>query len=257
MTSGTPNRRVSLGRAVTILATALLIALTAYGPGDIATAFGFREAPAPAPSSLGYVPSAVPVRIEAPTARIYGLEKVVANQSLVLADGTTSVPTTYLRVNRIDLDDTTISHTTANRRFAITNPNNGDPTKAAIAGNDAGSVVEMWLDVRGLDLCTTPDTFYAVAIGYAGVLGGRLDSLLATIAQVFAQFQGTTLAGFGPCLPLKSLLPILEPLIDAGVPLPAMLPAANLDVFAYTIKVTTGPGLPSVTAPLAHVAVTR
>ncbi|MBJ8348442.1 hypothetical protein [Antrihabitans sp. YC2-6] len=251
------SRCGSVRRKATILATASVIAVSAYGPANLASGLGFKEAPADPPASIGYVPSSVPVRIEAPTARVYGLQKIAVNQVLQLADGSFSPPSVYLRVNRIDLDDTIISHTVGGHRFAITNPNKGDPAQAAIAGNDQGSIVEMWLSVEGFDLCVTPDTFYAVAVGYAGVFGGRLNSVLATIAQIFAQFQGTPLADFGPCLPLKTLLPLLEVFIDAGVPLPAMLPAENLDVYAYTIKVTTEPGLPSVTAPLAGVAVTQ
>lgn len=242
-------------RLVTLIGISLLIAMSAYGPGNVASALGFRNAPPPPPESVGFVPSTVPARIIAPTARVVGLQKAVVNQVLRLADGSFSVPTTYLRVDRIELDDVEISHDRGDHKFVIKNPNGGDLTTAAVAGNDQGSIVDLWLDVKSLELCVTPETLYSVVIGYAGVFGGRLDSLLAAIADVFAQFKDRPLGKFGPCLPLTSLLPVLGVLIDYGVPLPRTLPVANLDVYAVALKVTTDPGKPSITAPLADVAV--
>ncbi|MFH5244935.1 hypothetical protein [Antrihabitans spumae] len=242
-------------RLVTLIGISLLLAMSAYGPGNVASALGFRNAPPPPPESVGYLPSAVPARIQAPTARVVGLQKAVVNQVLRLADGTNSVPTTYLRVSRIELDDVEISHDRDDHKFVITNPNGSDLSKAAIAGNDQGSIVDLWLDVKSLELCVTPETLYSVVIGYAGVFGGRLDSLLAAIADVFAQFKDRPLGKFGPCLPLTSLIPVLGVLIDYGVPLPNTIPAANLDIYAIGLNVTTDPGKPAVTAPVAGVRV--
>ena len=53
------------------------------------------------------------------------------------------------------------------------------------------------------------------------------------------------------------LLPVLNVLIDHGVPLPEILPAADLDIYVYALNVTTDPGKPSVTLPKAEARVTR
>jgi hypothetical protein len=254
------SARASAMRILTILGIAAVVAATAYGPGNIARAIGYHELPPPpAPESIGYIPSGTPIKIQAPRARIAGFQKVIPRSPVLLADGSMSPATTvYLRVNKIELDDVTISSTRPDHNFVIKNFNGTDESNAAVVGNDdPGTAVELWIDVKSLALCVTADTFFALAVGYAGVFGGRLDELLALIADTFRPTAESALGGFGPCLQINALLPLVGVFIDYGVPLPASLPAANLDLTAATAKITTGPGRPSVTAPLGIVGVTR
>jgi hypothetical protein len=254
------SARGGLVRMVAMFGIAAFVAATAYGPDNIANAIGFHELPPPpAPESIGYLPSGTPIKIQAPRARIAGFQKVIPRSPVLLADGSMSPPTTvYLRVNKIELDDVTITSPRPDHNFVITNTNGTDVANTAVIGNDdPGTAVELWIDVKSLALCVTADTFYSLAVGYAGVFGGRLDELLALIADTFRPTAESALGGFGPCLQINALLPLVGVFIDHGVPLPASLPAANLDLTAATAKITTGPGRPAVTAPLGVVGVTR
>lgn len=243
----------ALPALILVFAGALLVG-TAYGPGNIAAAFGMHRTPAPA-GPVGYAASPVPVRVQSPTLRLTGLEKLSVGVPVPLSDGTMSPPdTVYLRFDSIELDDLSISQQQPDYGFVLANKGSGRDT--AVIGNPA-SVSELWGRVSSLKLCVTPQTLYTVVTTYAGVFGGGLDGLLKLIGDIFAPFANSPLGPVGPCLPLTALLPVLNVLIDHGVPLPEILPAADLDIYVYALNVTTDPGKPSVTLPKAEARVTR
>lgn len=245
--------RSRLARIATVVCAAAVLVVTAYGPGDVASAFGLHRAP-PGPAAMGYLPEPSPVVVKAPSARLVGLEKVATGQSIPLADGSMSPPVLYMRFRSIELDKLSITQKRNGAAFSIENTGTGN--QAALVGNSK-STTEMWAAPNSLGLCVTAQTLNSVAIGYAGVFGGALDGLLRSITDLFAPIVASPLGPVGPCLPLVSLIPVLEVFVDYGVPLPETLPVVNLDVDVYSLKVSTPPGSPSLTIPKALVRVTR
>ena len=90
-------------------------------------------------------------------------------------------------------------------------------------------------------------------LGYRGVFGGRLDEVLLLISTVFQPYLEGPLKNVGPCIPIIELLPILQVLVDAGVPLPDMLPVIKLDIDAMAAQVKTPREQPSVRGPVVMV----
>ncbi len=245
-----------LRRLVLVAVAALLLVGTAYGPSNVAAALGLREGPLPPAPPLGFVPSPFPIVLDAPTARLAGLEKVEVHHVIPLSDGSFSPPdSVYLRFKQVELDQLVIKQPRPGEfDFAITNTGSG-PTAAVVGNPDA--VTELVAVVHSLDICVTANTLQAVAIGYAGVFGGALDNLLRLIADIFAPVVASALGPVGPCIPLTALLPALAVFVDYGVPLPAVLPVANLNANVYAVKVATAPGTPSVTLPLGMLQVSQ
>ncbi|KAA0023825.1 hypothetical protein [Antrihabitans cavernicola] len=249
--------RVRVGRATVVACAALLIVGTAYGPAKVASALGLHQAPAPAPESVGYLPPPFPVVVKSPTVRLTNLQKVVVNHPIPLTNGAASPPDTiYLRFNEVDLDNLTITELQPRAPqeplYSFEIANRGSGAETAAIGNKTATT-ELWGKVNSLKICITAQTLATVVNTYAGVLGGRLDSLLQLIGSIFAPFANSPLGPVGPCVQLTALLPVLEVLIDYGVPLPNVLPVTDLDVNVYALSVATSPDSPSIKLPKAEV----
>ncbi|TSD99755.1 hypothetical protein FOS14_10885 [Skermania sp. ID1734] len=257
MIPGNVRQRRGPLRILLVLTVAALLSGTAYGPARIADALGLHRMPPPPPESVGFLPDPRPIEIISPTARVIGLSKVVPNQALRLADGSMSPPDMlYLRAKAIELDKLSITQLRPGQsKFSLNNKGSGD--QAALVGSPSpDSVVEIWVRPVSLKLCVTAQTLKTIIVNYAGVFGGRLDQVLQLLADAFTPFANGPLGPVGPCLPIQSLLPLIGVLIDYGVPLPAVLPVAGLDLNVYVLKVaTSGPQTPSIVLPLGQLEV--
>lgn len=255
--SGRKSRVRSLARWVTLVCASVLILGTAWGPAKIASAFGAHESPPSPADAPSFVPPPFPVLVESPTVRLSALQKVIASRPVELSDGTMSPPdTVYLRFSQVELDNLKIRELEPRLGgqppyvFTITNAGSGSQT--ATIGNK-GAVTELWTTVRSLAICITAQTLDTVITTYAGVLGGRVDGLLQLVGSIFGPLAASPLGPVGPCVQLPALLPVLEVLLDYGVPLPGVLPVADLDIEVYALSVKTAPNAPSITLPRASI----
>lgn len=241
-------------RAAVLLAVILGLLVATIGPSNFASA-------APVPNPLigrggpGWLASNNPVELTAHSARIYGLDKVTINSPVRRANGTLSPPdTVFLRVRKIEFDDTVIRSVRPDHTWQLSNLNGIDRTTQFILGNDSPSTkTGLWVVPNQLKLCLTPDTLNTLVANYKGVFGGRLDEVLLLISTVFQPYLEGPLRNVGPCIPIKELLPILQVLIDAGVPLPDLLPVIKLDITVHAAQVKTPRDQPSVRGPLEQV----
>jgi hypothetical protein len=108
-----------------------------------------RPAAAPAP---GFLASATPVRVTAPTLRITRLSAIQQRQAIPVAGGGTSPSgTLLLEFAQIDLDQVSINQVRGGAALAIDNAGSG--AGAAVIG---GGDVVLWGVVRRLDVCLPP-----------------------------------------------------------------------------------------------------
>ncbi len=214
---------------VGIVACTILVG-TAAGPQRIAAALMQERAPGDAANSPGFEPAEFPLQLTARKLTFFGVDQFTT-QPIRLRDGSMSPPNTvYARVHKVELENMTVTSDRGGRVFEIVDKG------TSVISND-GAVGELWLTVAKADFCVSPENLRTLVTTYAGVLGGRLDTVLRTIGDVLAPYAHSPLGPSGPCLPVEAFLTLAATLAGNGLPLPDVVPAANAEAALWAVQV--------------------
>ncbi len=253
------KRERPLWRAIGVVAVGLALMVSAYGPGRVVSALPFHRAPAPSEPARqpGYLVTPVPLVLNADKIRFVDLKALRTNVPIPLTNGAMSPPdTVYVRARTIELDNAVIVYDHGNYKVEIANRAGGD--KAARAGLGPDAITDLWITITALKACTTPELFHSVALGYAGVFGGALDSILLLIRDIFAPYLAGPLAEAGPCLPAAALVPLIGEFLKYGVPLPGgTLEVGKGTIPVYAMHIQNAKGASSLTLPAGAFGITQ
>jgi hypothetical protein len=222
------SRRPRWQRGLAVVLGAAVTMAAAVGPSHLAAAVGLHAAAPSAPQAPPFLPEPSFVRVQSPHILLQNLTVVRTNSPIPVVGGTSPANTTLLVASQINLDDLQIANTRNGVTLDLANPGTG--TQSGQVGS-AGGTFYLWGVLKSLDFCLSASNLLTLVQGYAGPLGGLLGTLQNLIA-------GLPSVG---CPPIADLLPILQALSQAGVPLPSSISANNLDIDVYALDIYPGP----------------
>lgn len=218
-----------LGAAVTMA--------VAVGPAHLAAAVGLHAAAPSAPQAPPFLPEPTFVRVQSPHIVLQNLTVVRTDNPIPVVGGMSPSNTALLVASQINLDDLQITNNHNGALLQLFNPGVGSQSGQV---GSIGGTFYLWGVLKNLDLCLSATNLLSLVQGYAGPLG----SLLGTLQGLIGALPPVA------CPPITDLLPILQSLSRAGIPLPQTISADNLDIEVYALDIY--PGSSGVAVGLPH-----